>query len=471
MLPLYVDLDHTLIRTDSLIESFVALFKRSPLQALLALASLVLGRAALKRRLSDAVTLDPALLPYNDNVLSLIQRWRDKGGRVVLASAAHESIVTSVARHLGGFADTLSTRPGGSNLKGFRKLEAIRKHADGAAFAYCGDSLADLPIMAAAQQRFVVVGSSRLPRQLQRKRLDFELIDYSRPSFTLVFKQLRVHQWLKNVLLFLPLVAAHRWGQADVLTATFGAFVSFGLVASATYVLNDLLDLSSDRKHPRKRFRPLASGRISIEDAIILASVVFLAGMWLSSAVHPQLPLMLLGYVALTVLYSTVLKTYALIDVLVLAGLYTYRVFVGAVIVSVHVSSWLLAFSMALFFSLALVKRLSEIRRFESAERLWIAGRGYRKDDWPVLMALGGASSVSAVVLTALYLESAQAHGMYTSPERLWLVCPLLLYWLSRLWLKTSRGEMADDPLVFTVRDRGSLATLACIGILFMWAL
>lgn len=471
LLPLYVDLDHTLVRTDSLAESFFNLLKRSPLGALVVLFALALGRSRFKQRLAAAVALDPALLPYNDQVLSLVQRWRDGGGRVVLASAAHETIVSAVARHLGGFEDTLSTRSNGANLKGRRKLEAIRAHAGNEAFAYCGDSPADLPILAAAQQRFVVVGSTRLPRELRKRRLDFEIVDVSRPSVKLVLRQLRVHQWLKNLLLFLPLLAAHRWQEINAVAITAGAFVCFGLVASATYVLNDLLDLDCDRRHPRKRMRPIASGRISIEYAVFMAVGTFIAGILISMSIHPQLPALLLGYVALTVLYSTVLKAYAVIDVLMLAGLYTYRVLAGAMLISIHVSSWMLAFCMSLFFSLALVKRLSEIKRFDSSQQQWIAGRGYRKDDWPVLLSLGAASSVSTVVLTALYLESTQAHGMYSAPERLWMVCPLLLYWLSRLWLKTSRGEMTDDPLVFTMKDRGSLVPLACVAALFVWAI
>lgn len=471
ILPLYVDMDQTLMRTDSLFESLFALFKRSPSQALLVVMALVRGRAAFKQRLSDAVRLDPALLPYNDNVLALVRRRREQGGQVILASAAHESIVSAVARHVGNFSDCLATREGGPNLKGRNKLAAIREHARGAPFAYCGDSIADLPILTAAQERFVVARSAVLPRRLRNTQLPFEVVDQQRTKLATVVKELRLHQWLKNVLLFLPAIAAHRWADVSVLLPLLGAFVCFGLVASATYVLNDLLDLDSDRKHPRKRLRPIASGALSIQHAVLIALGVFVAGMLLAVLVHPRLPVLLLGYVVLTVFYSTVLKTYAMLDVLMLAGLYSYRVFAGGVVASVAVSSWLLAFSMAVFFSLALVKRCSEIRKLDASDKTWVAGRGYRKDDWAVLLALGAASALSAVVLIAMYVDSTQARGMYSAPERIWLVCPLLVYWLSRLWIKTSRNEMTDDPLVYTVKDRGSLVTLACVAIVFVSAI
>lgn len=471
ILPLYVDLDQTLMRTDSLFESLFALFKRSPQRAFLLVFALLRGRAAFKQRLSDAVRLDPALLPYNERVLALVQQRREQGGKVILASAAHESIVSAVARHVGAFSDCLATRAGGPNLKGHNKLDAIREHAKGAPFAYCGDSMADLPILTAAQERFVVDRSAGLPRRLRSTQLSFEVVDHQRTGLRTVLKELRLHQWLKNVLLFLPAVAAHRWSDLSMFALLAGAFVCFGLVASATYVLNDLLDLDSDRKHPRKRMRPIASGALSIQHAVLIALGVFVAGLGLAAFVHPQLPLLLLGYVVLTVLYSTVFKTYAMLDVLMLAGLYSYRVLAGGIVAAVPVSSWLLAFSMAVFFSLALVKRCSEIRKLDASDKTWIAGRGYRKDDWSVLLALGAGSALSAVVLVAMYVDSTQARGMYAAPERIWLVCPLLVYWLSRLWLKTSRNEMTDDPLVYTVKDRGSLVTLACIAAVFLSAI
>lgn len=270
-------------------------------------------------------------------------------------------------------------------------------------------------------------------------------------------RALRLHQWAKNLLIFVPLFAAHRFMEPGLLVTALVAFVAFGMCASAVYVFNDLTDLAADRRHPRKRMRPFASGRLTTNQGIAAALPLCVGGLTLAIAlVSSSFAGVLLLYMAITTAYSLYLKRILLVDVLVLAGLYSMRLFAGAVATGIVLSPWLLAFSTFLFFSLALVKRYAELIYMESIGREPDFGRAYVTGDKDLLRGLGTAAGVSAVLVLALYVNSEIVAGLYDRPALLWLVCPPLLYWISRMWLAAHRGDMHDDPIVFTIKDRAS---------------
>lgn len=468
--PLFVDVDGTLLVTDLLVESLVHCARRDPWALVLFVWWwLRNGRAHAKARLAERCSLDYTLLPANPAVLSLVRTWRADGGQVVLATASTGSAAAALARCHGPF-DGVMCSDGSVNLKAGTKLDAIRGRS-GTVFAYCGDSLADLPVLRAARERYVVDGGRRLAAALDRERLAYTIVQQPRPQWRDWLRLLRPHQWVKNLLLFVPLLAAHRLGDLDALAALAVGFLAFGLVASGTYVVNDVLDASNDRLHTRKRDRPVAAGLIPIPRALGLALGIATAGFAVMAAVSlPALALLAL-YAVVTLAYSFKLKEYVLIDALTLAGLYTIRLAAGGAIAGIALSTWLAAFCGALFLSLALVKRCAELSTLRSGPRTHAPGRDYGLVDLPLLSVMGVTSGYGAVLLLALYADSSTAHSIYGAPHRLWLICPFLLYWVSRLWIKTGRGEMHDDPLVYTLKDRGSLITVAGAALAFGWSL
>lgn len=460
-LPLVVDLDGTLTNTDTLFETAVRVFKSNPGAALtLPLWLLRYGRAGLKQRLAEVAELEAADLPFRDDVCSWLAEERLQGRAIYLATAADASIANDVANHLRLF-DGVIASDGARNNKGGAKLESIRAQV-GAEFSYAGDSAADLAIWSGASAA-VLVGVSastraRLPTDLPIEkafpRMGLDIMGWLRA--------LRVHQWLKNLLIFVPLLTAFAFNGTSVLAAAM-AFLAFSLVASGTYLINDLNDIESDRKHPRKRTRALASGALGLAHGLLVAGALVALGFAIATLISPAFFGWLVTYLVLTLLYSWQLKRYVLMDVITLAGLYTLRNLAGAAAVGVQVSFWLLAFSSAIFLSLALVKRCAELLLMAQEGKIQARGRDYGTRDLPVLMPLGLGAALGAVVVFLLFVREVEIGGHYGSPQILWLVPPLLTYWLARLWTKTGRGEMHDDPLVYALRDNASRVVIALI--------
>lgn len=466
--PLVVDLDGTLTATDTLGESVLILLKRQPWRLVQLPFWLLAGRANFKEKVSALVELDVSGLPWRSDFVAWLVDQREGGRRIVLATAANSRVAGAVSRHLSLFDDVLASSAS-NDLKGTRKLTAIQALV-GNSFAYAGDSKADLPIWRAAESAVLVGASPRVSAQVQAMTRVEAVFPSSSPELRTWLKALRVHQWLKNLLLFVPLFTAFEgvhWGDWLLMVVAFGAF---SLAASATYVLNDLWDLESDRRHPRKRLRPFASGELSLTSGIIAAALCLVLALALASLVSAGFSAMLIGYVVLTTLYSLFLKTYVLMDVLVLAMLYTYRVIAGSIAVAIEVTPWLFAFSVFTFFSLALVKRCAELVLLESVGRAASHGRDYRTGDLVVLWPLGIAASLCAVVVFGLYVATPATEARYANVQWLWLFAPALLYWFARLWIKTVRGEMHDDPIVFAVRDRGSRVVIVGMVLLVVLA-
>ncbi|MEK6763154.1 MAG: UbiA family prenyltransferase [Nitrospirota bacterium] len=456
--PLVVDLDGTLTPADTLVESLIQLIKRTPLSLLLLPFWFLKGRAAFKDAVASRTSIAVDRLPYHESLLAYLLSEKKKGRRIILATAAHKSIAEGVSAHLGLFDHVLAT-DAGRNLKSKAKLEAIREEV-GEKFVYAGDSHADIPIWRGAQAAILVGVSSGLTESIRR----YVPIEQEFPTeaigLAVWLRALRVYQWLKNMLLFVPALTSFSFMEMGGLTTVVVAFLAFSFAASATYIVNDLWDLENDRAHRRKRLRPFASGTIPILYGLAVAvSALFLAfvlAMYVSTGFFQ----ILLLYVVLTSVYSWVLKEYVLIDVLLLSLLYTLRILAGSIAIGVTASSWLLAFSVFMFLSLALVKRCAELVSLDQIGGKGTRGRDYRVTDLVVLWPLGVGAALSAVVVFGLFISAPQTQVRYATPQLLWLVAIGLTYWLSRLWIKTSRGEMHDDPMIYAISNPNSLITV-----------
>ena len=467
--PLCVDLDGTLIKTDLLWESLLALVKHSPLSIFLLPFWLLKGKAHLKQEVARRVTLDVATLPYQQDLVEFLSNERKSGRELVLATASHASLAQAVATHLGLFDQRVYGSDAHVNLKGLRKVALLVEKYGARQFSYAGNSSADLPVWAQAREGIVVNGSLGLVQRAQALTTVKEVFNEPVSWLKLLAKALRVHQWAKNVLVFIPVVASHQITDKLLLLQAGVAFLSFSFSASAVYILNDCLDLESDRRHPRKKHRPFASGQLSIPFGIILAMSCLLAGVLLAFLLPQSFLLVLAAYLTLTTGYSFYLKQFVLLDVIVLAQLYTVRVYGGGAATGVTPSHWLLTFSLFLFLSLALVKRFTELRLASESEGKGLHGRGYWVTDLEHISSIGSASGLLAVLVLALYISSKEVLLLYSHSEVLWLICPVMLYWISRVWMLAYRNRMDDDPVVFAVRDPKSYVMAAIIGaILFV---
>lgn len=458
--PLVIDLDGTVVRTDTLIEALLRLAATRPLLFLMLLPVLLQGRAAFKRRVAEAVQLDPAMLVYNEDVVALAQEARTAGRPVFLATASDRGMADAVAGHLGLF-DGVFASERHVNLKGEAKAALLTATFGEGGFDYVGDAEVDRPVWRRARRAIMVLPSAKLARRVEAECPDALALGRRPGTMTqlrVIAKAMRVHQWAKNVLIFVPVLAAHQATPLTELRAAL-AFAAFSLCASSVYLLNDLIDLPHDRLHPSKRRRPFASGTLPLSLAPMLIALTLGGGLLLAAFLPASFLLMLVIYYACTVSYSFVLKRQMVADVLMLAALYTIRVFAGAAATAISVSPWLLAFSMFLFFSLAVVKRQSELTLHLRAGRGEISGRGYLLEDLNMLHSMATSSGYMAVLVMALYINSTDVLPLYHTPQVLWLLCPVLLFWISRVLMLSHRGQMNDDPVVFALTDRASLLT------------
>jgi 4-hydroxybenzoate polyprenyltransferase len=466
-LPLVIDLDGTLVRSDLLFEScFDALL--GVRHIVRTLRALRFGKAAVKRHLADASALDYATLPYDGRVLDLMRQTKAEGREIYLATASDSRHAEGIVEYLGLF-DGYFASDGKTNLSGGRKAETLVAAFGEGGFDYVGNGAVDLPVWKRARKAFAVRAPSSVLARLSAVRPDYATITSERPSLEVWAKALRIHQYAKNVLVFVPLVTAHRIAIEPFLTALL-AFAAFSACASAAYIVNDLLDLKADRLHPTKANRPFASGRISIQAGMIMAPALLFCAFAMAIAVSWTFAAVIGAYFTLTLMYSFFLKRKMLIDTVVLAMLYTIRVIGGAIAIHVVMSEWLLAFSLLIFMSLALTKRYVELAvRLENGLSD-SSSRNYKKDDMPIVAALAAASSMNAVTIFALYISSAQVVALYARPDVLWLIVPLLVYWSSRTLMMAHRRLMDDDPIVFAARDRNSWAVALLVIIVIVLA-
>jgi 4-hydroxybenzoate polyprenyltransferase/phosphoserine phosphatase len=460
--PLVVDVDGTLIKTDLLQEATLQFVARHPAEVFRLVPWLASGKATLKARLADRIDPRVDLIPLHEETVDRIRAAQADGRRVFLASASDRRYVETLAARIGGIAGVFATS-GTVNLSGANKAAELEAAFGHGGFDYIGDSPVDFPVWRSARRVLVVAHSAAFAKRVLRAFPDAEILAETKASPRAYIKTLRVHQWAKNALLFLPAIASHRF-DLEAIGAALLAFFCFSFAASSAYIVNDLLDLPGDRDHPTKHRRPFAAGNVPVVGGIVLGLTLMLAAALGSLLLPPRFIAVLAAYVVTTLAYSFVLKRRLLIDVITLGGLYTLRVFAGLAALQLADSPWLLMFSLFLFLSLAVVKRCSELVARANAGKTDTLGRGYRTIDLGVMFPLGAAAGYGAVFVVALYLSSPDVAKLYMHPTRMWLICPLLLYWISRVLILTIRGEVDDDPLIFALKDRISWVTGACVA-------
>ena len=482
--PLCVDLDGTLVKSDTLYDSTLALTRQHPALLLQLPRWLMEGKAALKKHITSAVQLDVAHLPYNRELMQFLEQEHATGRPIYLATAADKALAERVADHLGIFAGVLAS-DGTLNLAGKNKLAAFRSRF-GDNFSYIGNASPDIPLLTNCLAPMVANPSAGLLAGLRHAKVTpVKTFTDKAKTLKIWLKAIRLHQWAKNILIFLPLLLAHAWSKG--LTAgTLVAFVSFGLCASATYIVNDLLDIEADRKHLKKRKRPFASGDLSAIKGVAVVVLFLLAALGLAIAVPyvvaaispentlltPHRFLIWLGiYAVTTSAYSFSLKRMVLVDVIVLSGLYTVRIIAGAAATGIAISPWLAAFSIFFFLSLAFVKRFAELESLRLRGAAPANGRGYLVTDIEQLRSFGSASGYVSVFVLTQYISGLAATPLYTHTSRLWLLLPVLLLWISRLWLLASRGELDEDPVVYAITDKRSLALGVLVVVIVLAAL
>lgn len=459
-----------MIRSDVLIESGFAYLTSAPHRFYRPLLWLARGgKPALKAGLAENTNVDVTVLPYDPQVLDWLREERESGRALVLATASHERYAQAIADHLGLFEQTFATADG-VNLSAHRKRDKLVAEFGEKNFDYAGNSHDDIAVWQSAARAYVVNPSSGVERAARKIGNVERVIESRPPTLRTLSKSLRLHQWLKNLLIFVPLLAAHKLTHPELVVAALLAFLAFGLCASSVYLLNDLLDLEDDRHHPTKRRRPLASGALPLSWGIGLLPVLLVGAFLLTAIFLPwRFAAVLLGYYALTLAYSMYLKRQVMVDVVVLAMLYTIRIVAGTAAIGAHLTFWLLAFSMFIFLSLALVKRYAELHSMQARGLVKTRGRGYVSGDLPLISSLGTASGYISVLVLAMYIQDGNTAKLYRHAQLIWLACPLLLYWVSRTWIIAHRGQMHDDPIVFAARDRVSLAVVLLCAVVF-WA-
>ncbi len=460
-IPLVVDLDGTLIDTDLLVESAIRLIRQNPLYLFLMLIWLLRGKQHLKIEIAQRVAIPYELLPYQPEFLSYLKDQHANQRVLVLATASDRRFALGIADYLGIFSEVLGTTQE-RNLSGSEKAKVLLEMFGDKGFDYAGNAKPDLSVWKFARRAIVVNPLNKVLANA-RKIIQVEQVFFSKNTKWKTFlRAIRAYQWVKNLLVFIPLLVAHELTNTKAVSFAILAFVSFSLSASAIYLVNDILDLDSDRAHPRKKNRPIANGKLSILNALFSTVCLLSLSMFLAYFVSVEYTLALCTYILATSAYSFWLKAYILVDVIALATLYTLRVIAGAIAIQVTPSFWLLAFSMLMFTSLALIKRCAELESLKSQQKLSVKGRDYLVNDLQSLSSLGISAGYGAIIILALYINSVDVTTHYNHPKLLWLLCPLLLYWIGRMWIKTGRGEMHDDPIVFAAKDRTSLLVVAC---------
>lgn len=456
---IFVDLDGTLIATDVLWESLLLATKHDPLIVPKLPLWAMRGRAELKRSLARLVMPDPKLLPYREDVLAFLRAEKVLGRKLVLATASDGLWAKEIAQHLSLFDDILAS-DGEENLKGSEKLAAIKSYCQAHGyeeFAYVGDDPADVPIWEQAASVYVVKPTAKLLTTVKKIREPLRVFGSRRSRVGAAIRAMRPQQWVKNFLLFVPLLLAHEFMGSKVLQA-FWAFLVFSACASSVYLVNDLLDIEADRRHPHKRHRPFASADLPVAYGPVMSLVLLFFGITLAATTLPWAFTGVLSlYLVLTTLYSFRLKQEVVLDVLLLASLYMLRVLAGGTAVNVVISEWLMAFSIFLFMSLAFVKRYAELARLCDVGHEKPAGRGYAVTDMSLIESFGPIGGCLAVLVFGLYINSDDVKQLYTNEWALWLICPLLLYWILRVWFMAKRRELSEDPVVFALTDPVSL--------------
>ena len=467
--PIFVDLDGTLIKTDILWESLFILAKNNPSKFIQVPLWLLRGKAFLKKKIADYAVPDVSVLPYNKELLFFLRKSKAEGRNLILVSATDERVVKKIAEHLNIFNEVFGTSEN-SNLKGNRKLELLKQINNEKGFDYVGNEKADIPLWTASENAYAVTDSRALLNKIPKQSDQIHTFTSDR-SFNAIIKALRPHQWVKNLLLFLPLILAHEITSHNKIITLIIAFFSFSLCASSVYIINDILDIEADRHHSSKKNRPFAAGLLSIPNGLIisiclLTTSFFVSFTWLSI----NFTALLILYFFITSIYSVWIKKILIADVITLSSLYVLRIFSGSVVVAVPITPWFLAFSSFFFLSIALAKRYIELKEYEFHQKKNKRARSYHVDDQQIILTAGISSGFISILVFFLYITNSKVVAeLYPNPMWLWLIGPLLIYWFTRLWLLAQRRLVDSDPVLFTLKDLGSWITgilIVCLVIL-----
>lgn len=468
--PLVVDLDGTLINTDLLHEGVIALLKKNFLYFFLLIPWLLKGKVYLKNKIFRIAQISPELLPFNTELLEFLKKESDNGRTIIMATASPISNAIEISK-IHPLFDQVYGTDNKTNLKGKNKSTVLINLFGKGKFDYIGNSHSDLKIFSSSRYSYLVNVPIFLEKKVKRiSNLQFTW-NSQKDSLLSLLKAIRPHQWVKNLLVFVPLITAHKFNSLSLISQTFYAFIAFNFVASSGYLINDLADLNSDRSHPRKRFRPLASGKVSILSGSSLALILFGGGLFLASRISSLFLLILLSYFITSLSYSLYFKKAVLYDVFILALLYSIRVFAGGEVIGVQLSFWLIAFSTFIFLSLAFVKRYSELMQVNNKGGLLSRGRDYLIEDLHLLQVMGIVSGFSSVIVFSLYIDSPEVAFLYSKPKLLWSISLLFLFWISRIWLITIRGKMTDDPIIFAIKDLTSYILFSLVGLILFISL
>ena len=461
---LAVDLDGTLIHTDLIQETLIRYILERPWRIFIVLIWWARGRAYLKKEVAARVKLDVSVLPYNQEVLKWLVEEKKSGRSLYLVSGSDQSLVSAVSEHCGIFADAKGS-DGIINCTGSNKADWLEKEFGKNGFDYVGNSTVDLKVWKRSDSAIIVSNSESLGSRLTNVTKRFLVKD---SSLKAAFKAIRVHQWVKAFLIFVPLLAAHEIFNYRAVTSALLAFFSFCFMSSSTYILNDLVDIESDRASSKKKLRPFAAGKLSPVYGLAMAVSLFCLSILIAVNISWLFLLLILGYSAGTLTYSLFAKSLVIADIVLLAGFYSLRILAGGVACQIVVSKWLLLFSIFFFLGLACIKRFCELA---SEGEVKASRRGYQKGDLPLIRVMGICSGFIAVLVVALWANSFEVEVIYKSPHFLWLLCPLLLYWIGRIWIYAERGILHHDPVVFALKDRVSyLVTLMAALIVYVAA-
>jgi len=463
------DLDHTLIKTDLLQEQILIALKKNPLNFFKIIIKMLRGKLALKTFLTQVAPIDPTTLPYNTSVIALARKLKSDGKTVILISASLDSEVKKIASHLDLFSEAHGTT--NINLKGFKKVTFIKERLNNLNWSYVGDSIADLPLWKESQIAYLVAPNTHIVNlvKLQNPNKKVVIIPNEINFFRTYLKGIRAHQWVKNILVFTPLLLAHKFNDNMVIVQSLLAFILFSFIASSIYILNDLFDLTADRLHSKKKTRPWASGDLSIPLGLI--SIVFfsLTSLFITFNCDISSGLLLLSYFVLNLLYSFKLKSLLLIDVILLALMYNLRIIFGGLMADIPISPWLLTFSVFFFLGLAFIKRYAELKKHTVSSKQ--NSRAYQPDDQTMIAIIGVSSSLLSVLVFALYLNSPAVIELYKNNNYLWLITPALLYWVSRTWVLVYRGILDDDPVAFAIKDKATYFVGAFIFCILLFSI
>ncbi|WP_439366066.1 UbiA family prenyltransferase [Bradyrhizobium sp. DASA03005] len=467
--PLVVDLDGSLLRTDLLYESLLNIVTTGFHANCGAIRALINGKAAVKHHVALASQLDYSTLPYNCCVVDLVRSAKAHGRKVYLATAADAKHAKAIADHFGIFHGWFAS-DARTNFSRSLKVDILLAAFGKDGFDYVGNGPSDFPVWEIADKAYAVGLSNSEKDRLIALKGGYVALDELNAGRRVWCKALRVHQYVKNILVFVPLAASHQFAIVNIVSDVI-AFFAFCACASAVYVLNDLLDLKSDRVHLTKRARPFASGFLQLRTGLLLVPALLLISVTLATTISPEFVAVLVGYFVLTSAYSVYLKRKMLLDVIVLAVLYTTRIVAGGVATEIRISEWLFIFSMFIFTSLALIKRYVELSKKVDRDLPDCSGRDYSIGDLDIVAALAAASGMNAITVFAFYVASPDVQVLYRHPKVLWLICPILLYWIGRALMMAHRRLMHDDPVVFALRDRFSAIAIASIALALVIAI